>query len=306
MSVSVSPDNTPGLVSRGQHSSRRLAGRRRLAMGLIVLVVSSGLTVLAVGSPAKAQSRPNSCPEMNDSITRLYRAYFLRAPDTVGFHYWTGLYQRGESSLEEVSDYFFRSREFQARYGYTSNDEFVELVYRNVMNRAPDPDGRRHWVDALERGYRRGQMMLAFSESEEFVRRTGTRTPLAGYLRWYPAGTRWYCGTGPAELVSVQPLIGDPLFADHLVRNDAVATEGSTQTTAGFGLYTVEGGVRNVTMAEGSLPPGTTDYRWDGAFSGDGFYGSGINVEVSDDTSWIVVFYPTSIGRERKGWSLVD
>jgi hypothetical protein len=38
--------------------------------------------------------------------------------------------------------------------------------------------------------------MISFSESEEYVRRTATWQPLAGYLQWYPTGTTWVCGYG--------------------------------------------------------------------------------------------------------------
>lgn len=269
----------------------------------ILVVTMVMLVVAAPPSPAEAESYPSDCPEMTDSITRLYQAYYLRQPDPTGFHYWTSVYKNGEASLEEISDYFFRSSEFQNRYGQTSNDEFVELVYRNVLRRAPDPEGRRHWVQSLERGYTRGELMVAFSESEEFVRHTNTRIPMAGYLRRYPEGAHWYCGTGPVGLLSVLPLTGEPLFADYMVRNNNQAAGARTEA---FGLYTVENGLRNVTMAEGTIASGATDYRWDGAFSGDGFYGTDISVNVGPNTSWVVVFYPRSIGRDRLGWRLAD
>lgn len=269
---------------------------------MILAVMMAALAIAIPVSPVDAESYPSGCPEMTDSITRLYQAYFLRQPDRVGFHYWTNVYKNGDAGLEDISDYFFRSSEFQSRYGQTDNDDYVELVYRNVLRRAPDPQGRRHWIRSLERGYSRGALMVAFSESEEFVRRTNTAIPLAGYLRWYPEGAHWYCGTGAVELLSVLPLAGEPLFADYMIRNNNQAAGAQAEP---FGLYTVENGMRNVTMAEGTIAAGATDYRWDGAFAGDGFYGTDINVAVGPNTSWIVVFYPRTIGRDRLGWRLV-
>jgi hypothetical protein len=286
----------------GRNKAHRSPRAMRRVVSVILVFTAGVLIAVTPASPAAAESYPSDCPEMTDSITRLYQAYFLRQPDPIGFHYWTNVYQNGEASLEQISDYFFRSSEFQSRYGETSNDDFVELVYRNVLRRAPDPTGRRHWIQSLERGYSRGSLMVAFSESEEFVRRTNTRIPMAGYLRWYPEGTHWYCGTGPIQLLSVIPLAGEPLFADYLVRNNNQASGARAEA---FGLYTVENGVRNVTMAEGAIDPGATDYRWDGAFAGDGFYGTDISMNVGPNTSWIVVFYPRSIGRDRLGWRLV-
>lgn len=287
------------MAQRRRHPASLLM--RRLCFSILAVMVAA-LTIAIPVSPVGAESYPSSCPEMTDSITRLYRAYFLRQPDAIGFHYWTNVYKNGEDGLEDISEYFFRSSEFQSRYGQTDNDDYVELVYRNVLRRAPDPRGRRHWIQSLEQGYSRGALMVAFSESEEFVRRTNTAIPLAGYLRWYPEGAHWYCGTGAVGLLSVIPLTGEPLFADYLVRNNNQSAGAQVES---FGLYTVENGLRNVTMAEGTVAPGATDYRWDGVFAGDGFYGTDISIAVGPNTSWVVVFYPRSIGRDRLGWRLV-
>ncbi|MFV0524416.1 MAG: DUF4214 domain-containing protein [Acidimicrobiales bacterium] len=103
-------------------------------------------------------------------VARLYRAYFGRDGDTAGIRYWIG----SGLPLAAVSDAFARSEEFKLRYGSISNAGFVELVYHNVLGRSPDPEGRRYWLDQADRGVPRGRLMLAFSESPEFVTRTGT------------------------------------------------------------------------------------------------------------------------------------
>ena len=55
---------------------------------------------------------------------------------------------------------------------------FVDLVYRNVLARPPDPAGRAHWAGGLDSGrLTRGGVMIGFSESAEFVRKTGTTPP---------------------------------------------------------------------------------------------------------------------------------
>ncbi|MFV0257196.1 MAG: DUF4214 domain-containing protein [Acidimicrobiales bacterium] len=104
------------------------------------------------------------------AIARLYQAYFGRAGDAAGIRYWIG----SGLPLGAVSDAFARSEEFTLRYGSVSNAGFVELVYHNVLGRAPDPEGRRYWLAQADRGVPRGRLMLAFSESPEFIARTGT------------------------------------------------------------------------------------------------------------------------------------
>jgi len=48
------------------------------------------------------------------------------------------------------------------------------LIYANVLTRTPDDAGFAFWLDRLQQGTSRGGVMLAFSESPEFVVRTGT------------------------------------------------------------------------------------------------------------------------------------
>jgi hypothetical protein len=44
----------------------------------------------------------------------------------------------------------------------------VDLVYQNVLGRAPDPEGAGFWLGALLGGMRHGQLIIGFSESDEF------------------------------------------------------------------------------------------------------------------------------------------
>jgi uncharacterized protein (DUF1800 family) len=101
-------------------------------------------------------------------IIRLYLAFFRRAPDYAGLMGWDE-YFRGGMPLEQISDGFALSAEFQATYGAKTNAEFLQLVYRNVLGRQPDPYGYNFWIGELDSGRRsRGAVMVGFSESSEF------------------------------------------------------------------------------------------------------------------------------------------
>ena len=102
-------------------------------------------------------------------VTRLYFAYFLRIPDYGGLQYWIGQMRAG-MALTTISQAFATSPEFTSRYGSQDNAQFVTQVYQNVLNRAPDSGGFAYWTGQLNGGMlTRGQVMLAFSESPEFV-----------------------------------------------------------------------------------------------------------------------------------------
>lgn len=110
--------------------------------------------------------------EMVDSIKRLYRAYYLRTPDSGGLAYWRGQAAVG-MTIWRISDHFAAAQEFQDRYGSLSDRQFIGLVYRNVMGRSPDAGGERYWLDRLRAGTTRGELMTFFSDSPEYRLRSG-------------------------------------------------------------------------------------------------------------------------------------
>lgn len=114
---------------------------------------------------------------IDDSIVRLYQAFFDRAPDPGGLAHWVTRYRRGER-LDAIADRFVTSAEFQSRYGGLDHAAFVTLVYNNVLNRDPDAPGHEYWTNQLASGViGRGNIMVQFSESREFVSLTGTLAP---------------------------------------------------------------------------------------------------------------------------------
>lgn len=100
-------------------------------------------------------------------VARLYFAYFGRIPDYPGLQFWVGELQGGRS-LNDMSQAFAASPEFVATYGDLDDGEFVDLVYWNVLGRAPEPEGHAFWISQLAAGMSRGAMMVEFSESAEY------------------------------------------------------------------------------------------------------------------------------------------
>lgn len=139
-------------------------------------------TIVFVKGPAISTPAPRCHPPAADetatsnSVSRLYRAYFLRDADEGGRNYWVPKYRSGEMCLSDISDYFAQSNEFRSRYGSLDVPEFVRLVYVNVLGREPDPEGYEYWANRVRSGaMTRGGMMVGFSESAEFRSKTGLR-----------------------------------------------------------------------------------------------------------------------------------
>lgn len=120
---------------------------------------------------------------------RLYRAAFLRNPDTNGLDYWVRKRWAGAGPVS-IANHFTASSEFTAKYGALSTNDFVTQIYRNVFDRDPDPGGRAYWVKKLSGGAGRGQMLYELSNSSEYRNDTATLvriiTTRFGLLRAVP------------------------------------------------------------------------------------------------------------------------
>lgn len=108
-------------------------------------------------------------------VIRLYLAYFQRLPDESGLAHWAGQLRSGHP-LSHESASFAASPEFARTYGKLTSSAFVDLVYHNVLGRTPDRGGRAHWLAKMAHGTSRGAVMLAFSESNENIRKTADTT----------------------------------------------------------------------------------------------------------------------------------
>ncbi len=140
----------------------------------IVLAVPLSTSTPAGADPLASSS---TCPDVTDSVVRLYSAYFLRAPDDGGFEYWADQWGSGAWDLPKISDFFAGSEEFKALYGGLSDGAFVNLVYLNVLGRPGEPAGSEYWIRQLSEGLSRGRLMLLFSDGDEYVSITATMKP---------------------------------------------------------------------------------------------------------------------------------
>ncbi|WP_434775496.1 DUF4214 domain-containing protein [Pseudomonas oryzihabitans] len=98
-------------------------------------------------------------------IARLYTA-FDRTPDLAGMHDWT-IASRHGTEFAAIAQSFTQSAEFSLHYGGLTTLEFVESLYGTVLGRPAEAAGAAHWIDALERGSSRAEVLIAFTDSSE-------------------------------------------------------------------------------------------------------------------------------------------
>ena len=106
------------------------------------------------------------------SVYRLYLATLDRVPDTVGYTGWTEQLVQGSSGLVQVAAGFVGSPEFQATYGDLNDTGFLQLLYMNVLGREADAAGLAGWTAVLADGASRADVVIGFSESQEFRNNT--------------------------------------------------------------------------------------------------------------------------------------
>jgi len=123
---------------------------------------------------------------VSDSIIRLYCGLFDREPDAFDLQYWAGRYWNG-LPLVSIADAFSTSGEFVARFGVPNDAALIGILFARVLGRDPGPGAVGPYVGALRSGaMTRGELVVSFTESPEYVALTGTMGPQKPELP-YPA-----------------------------------------------------------------------------------------------------------------------
>ena len=117
-------------------------------------------------------------------IARLHLAFFGRTPTDSEIEFWLEQRAAGASQLD-MADTLAASVEFNERLGQLDDLDFVWAAYRLIIGRRPRSKDARRWARKLMRRRRsRGWLILTFSRSRQFKRRTADI--VAAFLRARP------------------------------------------------------------------------------------------------------------------------
>ncbi|MCR8550895.1 DUF4214 domain-containing protein [Salipiger sp. P9] len=144
--------------------------------------------ISATQADANAFANGHSQANWGDDVFRIYQATLARDPDFGGFGNWTARLADG-TPLETAVAGFVNSTEFQNTYGSLDNAGFVTLLYNNVLGRDPDATGLANWVQRLDDGMSRAQVVLGFAQSTEFV--NSTADDYKAWMRGLDHGYGW-------------------------------------------------------------------------------------------------------------------
>jgi len=99
-------------------------------------------------------------------VTRLYRQALGREPTQANLKKWTDALKKGDPAATVTYKVFF-SKEFLRRN--VSNDSFIEILYRSLLDREPDSAGRKRWRNRMAAGLTREEALARFIKTVEFT-----------------------------------------------------------------------------------------------------------------------------------------
>lgn len=118
--------------------------------------------------------------EIQKNISLVYNAGLDRKIDASGLTYWSNMLSNG-GSLRELASGIINADEFAKLFGNpkSMNDtNFVQVLYKNVLDREGEAGGLNYWVGTLASGANtRADVLVGFSLSEENRAAVGNNIP---------------------------------------------------------------------------------------------------------------------------------
>lgn len=105
------------------------------------------------------------------AVARLYEALLERGADAAGLEYWANLVEEGTLDLNQITEFFLSSGEFQSSTNADLSDQaFMQFLYQEAFNRTADDAGLNFWTSVLEQGQlSRAEVTTLFVEHSEAV-----------------------------------------------------------------------------------------------------------------------------------------
>ena len=130
-------------------------------------------TCASYGIRSGIDIKPSNPIEPSDAIEafveRMYSTALKRESDPTGKAFWADKVANFECTGETIGLEFFISSEMEKNG--LDNEEFVIRLYKTFMDRDPDSDGLKYWVNRLDTGDTRKSVVLGFTRSQEFVQK---------------------------------------------------------------------------------------------------------------------------------------
>jgi hypothetical protein len=99
-------------------------------------------------------------------VNRFYTEVLERPSDVSGLENWSSQLENGTKTADDIANGFFFSEEFINKN--LDNDNFVDIAYQSLLGREADVAGKNSWINNLDNGMSRSDMLDGFIYSDEF------------------------------------------------------------------------------------------------------------------------------------------
>lgn len=111
-------------------------------------------------------TRNNNYDRIKEFVSRFYVEVLDRQGESDGLTQWSNSLQSTERAGSDVANGFIFSQEFINKA--VSNDEYLNILYSAFFNRAADQGGYSMWIEKLNGGSERKEVLDGFLNSQEF------------------------------------------------------------------------------------------------------------------------------------------
>lgn len=102
------------------------------------------------------------------ALAHLYQLFFDRDPDAGGMQYWLEDMRATGMTVVDAAWQFMYSEEGLADGIPTMTDsQYIDMLYENGFNRAPDDGGKSYWLQQMANGMSRAEVAAQFAYSPE-------------------------------------------------------------------------------------------------------------------------------------------
>ena len=133
---------------------------------LRVITITFLITVF-VGLSVSTQTSAEDRSTVENFVTRFYELCLDRSPDSASLNGWVEALLDGYLTASDVAYGFVLSNEFVNKN--TTNEEYLSVLYEAFFNRQLDPVDLQGWLDYMQSGASREDVLKGFIYATEFA-----------------------------------------------------------------------------------------------------------------------------------------